>query len=213
LTDSPGCQAKQLGLIVDTKSKAGFPNWAKLLIGAVALCLGLTCGLLIAGAVFLKNVYDKGTDPNYKKSIARSIAEFPDPLPEGFTFGTATDLMNVTTVLINHLPEQMDISFSEVDVKDEKMKKALDGSFESGGQSKLFEETGTGQLNVANHKMEYRTGYQKMGSNKISILDGRIIDVPNKFISVTGYSEGTKPFDLKLLQKLTDSIKSIGPVP
>ena len=197
---------------VNEQLKQHFPTWAKILIGAMALSFGLIIGLLIATGFFIKDLYDKGHNLPYKKSIACAIAGFPDSLPPGFTFGTATDFLNVKTVIINHQPEQMDISFSEIDLKNAQMKNALDANFEARKTADHFEKTVEGTIKIADHKMEYLTGYKTIGNNKLSILDGRITDIPDKFISITAYSAGSKPFDLTIFQKLAGSIKSVGQV-
>lgn len=189
------------------EKKRNIPTWMKVVISAFSLLLGILIGLAIVVGVFLF----KENDPNHKKDIAMAIAEFPDPLPAGFTYGTATDLSNIRTVILNHSPEQMDISISEINVTDPTLKKALDDNFEMKTDSSTFEEKDKGTLAIANHNLEYKTGLRTNGTDKIAILDGRITDLPDKFISIKAFSNSTETFNLPLFKTMTDSIKSFTP--
>ncbi len=187
--------------------KRNIPTWMKVIIGALSLLLGIVLGLTIVVGGFMFRV----NDPKYKKDIAMSIAEFPDPLPAGFTFGTATDVADIKTVLLNHSPEQMDISISEITTTNATLKKVLEDNFEMKPESSTFEQKDSGILVIANHKLEYRTGSQTNGSDKIAMLDGRITDIPQKFISIKAFSNNTDTFNLPLFKTITDSIKSLEP--
>jgi hypothetical protein len=201
-------EANLRGPGLSEEKKRNVPTWMKVVIGAVSLLLGLLLGLAIVVGGFLL----KENDPNYKKNVAMSIAEFPETLPAGFSFGTARDMQNVRTVLLNHSPEQMDISISEINVDDPNMKKALDLNFDLSADSSAFEEKDKGTLKIAGHTLEYKTGLQTRGSKKIATLDGRVTDIPDKFISIKAFSNGAGPFDLPLFKMLTDSIKSLPPI-
>jgi hypothetical protein len=195
------------GADVSEAKKRNVPTWMKVVIGAISLLLGLVVGLAIVVGGFML----KANDPNYKKEIAMGIAEFPDPLPAGFTYGTATDVANINTVLINHSPEQMDISISEIDITDPTVKKALDNNFEMKNDSSTFQKHDSGTLEVANHTLEYKTGSQTLGTAKIAMLEGRITDIPDKFISIQALSNNKGDFNLPLFKTITDSIKSLNP--
>jgi hypothetical protein len=192
---------------VSETKKRNIPTWMKVIIGALSLLLGIVLGLTIVVGGFMFRV----NDPKYKKDIAMSIAEFPDPLPAGFTFGTATDVADIKTVLLNHSPEQMDISISEITTTNATLKKVLEDNFEMKPESSTFEQKDSGILVIANHKLEYRTGSQTNGSDKIAMLDGRITDIPQKFISIKAFSNNTDTFNLPLFKTITDSIKSLEP--
>jgi hypothetical protein len=179
----------------------------KIVIGAISLLLGLVIGLTIVVGGFMFKV----NDPKYKKDIAMGIAEFPDPLPAGFTFGTATDSADIKTVLLNHSPEQMDISISEIDTTNQTLKKALEDNFDMKADSSAFQEKGAGTLEIAHHKLEYKTGLQTNGTDKIFMLNGRITDIPNKFLSIKALSNSADTFNLPLFKMMTDSIKDLDP--
>lgn len=195
--------------MVDSKPKANVPNWVKILIGAVCLFLGLGVGLGITVIIQLKNGMEKSQDPAYRRSVARSIAEFSDPLPDGFSYGSAMDNFGIKSVVINHTPEQMDVTLSEIDIRDPEKLKQIEEK--SGGDTATTDESSTGTIKIANHILKYHIGQQSLDKNSMTMLDGKISDIPEKFITVSAFSDGAKPFDLKLFQKLTDSIKSFGP--
>lgn len=189
---------------MEEHKKRSLPTWLKVVIGGISLFLGLLLGLAIVVAVFVF----KANDPNEKRRVAQEIAEFANPLPAGFSFGTATDLNEVKTILINHSPETMDVSISEVHVTDPVMKKALYSQFDLQADPSTVTDKSTGTLEVAGQKLEYKTGICTIGGNTVAVLDGRIIDIPDEFISIKAYSSNQAAFDLSLFKSLTDSIKS-----
>ena len=176
----------------------------KILVGAISLMLGLVVGLAVAVGMFFVQM----KSPDYQKSIASSIADFSSPLPAGFSLESATDIGRLKSVSFIHKPEFMSVIFNISDVKDEAEKKEMEDAVLREQSGETYVETEMQQKAVAACTLEYRTKVQKKSdTNIVTVLDGKIVGIPNRIVTVTALSD-TTPFNFKLFDQLMDAIKS-----
>jgi hypothetical protein len=175
---------------------------SKVLIGAATLMLGLIVGLAISIGFFFVQL----KSPQYQKSVAASVADFADPLPAGFKIESGTSVESLKAISFRNQPDNMWVVFNVRDVKNDAEKKDSEETLKQEHNLEKYEEDAPQILQIAGHSMEYRTRVTGSEENKMTVLDGVIEDVPNKFISVT--AGGKSPFNFALFKQFTDAIRS-----
>lgn len=81
------------------------PAWSKILVGTVLAC-GMTGIIGSIGLVYYFNETAKqATNPAYISNIAKSIADFPEQLPDGFSYQLAATVFGANLLTILHKPD------------------------------------------------------------------------------------------------------------
>jgi hypothetical protein len=196
-------------------NKGGLPTWAKILIGLVVVG---GAGVIIASVgffFFIKDMVQKAEDPETIVRTTKQIAEFQNPLPEGYKFEAAFTLMNVGTVIVQHPQDKQTLTLISFPKKENDPKAFVDRIIESGVDSgkstaKLEEIKSRGDLDVAGVHMPYVIG--KMADKSGKTFEGMVgcLVSPTKEKTLLVY--GTQPlgteYNVESTKQFLKAIKS-----
>ena len=196
----------------------GLPTWAKVLIGLVAG--GMVIGILaiVGGVWYFGNMMKQAQDPTAIAKTARQIAEFPDPLPQGYQYKLALPIAGINTVAIEHDPDKqmiMFVSYPQNDKSDPK--KLIDEVYEKGfsppgqgGGGKIEEVKSRGTELVGGAEMPYIVGSMtdKSGT-KIEGMIGCVVSKDKgKTVLIYGMQPGEGAYRLDVTKDLLKTIKT-----
>jgi hypothetical protein len=191
------------------------PVWSKILIGLTASILVFFGYFIFRFADLAHDFSINATNPVKVAAIAKKIARFPQPLPEGYEFETAysigQDILN-----IRHKPDGQTVTFLSGPYTQEDSKKALDRvSGQPIGGRALFapmeKEKSRGELTIGGETMPYIVG--EFGSKETTgqIVEGLIgclsLKKQGKTIIINALPGAGSSYNLKVTTDLLQSIE------
>ena len=200
--------------------KSGLPTWAKILIGLVVVVFVIGIVSIVAMIFFVQNVMKQAQDPVAIQRTAKAIADFPEPLPNGYKFAFALGMAGINTVTIEHKSDQqmlIMISYPKSEDTDPKalVQKVFEGGIKAPGQSKLedskFQEVKSqGLEDVAGESMPYMIGSMtdKEGTKYEGMVGCVVSKAKKKTIFLYGMQPGAKGYNLKTTEDFLKTIKS-----
>lgn len=194
--------------------KNKFPLWAKLLAGFVAIVIIAGTTALIALACYANYVAKQSTNPLHIATIAKSIADFPDKPPSGFTYQLGATIFGARMLTILHKPDDTvlmigckSLSAEDKDLKAEQVVSDLaDKGIPSVADELTIDKKGVEP--VAGEEMAYIIGSSADKDGRaVSGLIGCIkVKKNNKMILIYGLSQA-KTYNFAATQTLLSSIK------
>jgi hypothetical protein len=195
--------------------KKGLPTWAKVAIGIVVV-VAISLSIFIGGMVwFIGNMGQKARDPVYISQVAKSIAVIDEPLPKGFVYQAAVDILGAKMIMIANdqsglgvilglLPSGSNPNKQPTELTKELASKGIPNI------SSSFKITGEGTEMVAGNPMSYVVGTSEMGDKgTIQGMIGCLVTKDkSKTIVFYGFSPG-KEYDMLSTKAFLSSIKSL----
>lgn len=194
----------------------GFPIWARILIVFVVLA---QLGVVALASVSMGNIVQmirQSMDPVFIKENAKNIAEFPEPLPQGFSFRMGTSLFNSSMVNVLYAPDQTEIMFGllpKIENGDASARQLVDGYAEKGipnvtDELKIDEKK---KMDIAGLPFEYVLGTNTDPSNKTSgIFIACSLLNDKRAVMIFARTPSAK-FNMDAGKKLFESIKNFAP--
>jgi hypothetical protein len=191
------------------------PAWSKILIGLVVFALVFWSYFIFRFPDVAHDFAINSTNPAKIAIVAKKIAKFPQPLPEGYEFETGyslgQDILNV-----HYKPDGQTITFLSNPYTQEDSKKVLDRvSQQAIGGRALFmpleKEKSRGELLVGGEKMPYIVG--EFGSRETTgqIVEGLIgcvsLKKQGKTIIINALPGVGSSYNLKVTTDLLQSIE------
>lgn len=193
----------------------GLPLWSKLLAGIVVVA-GTCCIAGFTSTVCQLNLIARqATDPAHIASVSKSIASFPEKLPDGFSFQMAATVLGAHMLTILYKPDDTVfmigtkvLSAGEPELQAKKMASDLADK----GIPNITDEfhiQKTGSESIAGQTMEYVTGSGSSPDGRVvSGLIGCIaIKDTKKLILIYGLTPSAK-YNFDATKALLSSIKS-----
>ncbi|MBY0358000.1 MAG: hypothetical protein K2W82_08365 [Candidatus Obscuribacterales bacterium] len=194
--------------------KNKFPLWAKLLAGFVSLIIIAGTIALVALACYANYVAKQSTDPQHIATIAKSIADFPDKPPAGFTYQLGATIFGAKMLTILHKPDDTvlmigckPLSTEDSDLKAEKVVSDLaDKGIPSVADELTIDKKGSEA--VGGEEMAYIIGSSADKDGRaVSGLIGCIkVKKNNKMILIYGLSQA-KSYNFEATKTMLSSIK------
>jgi hypothetical protein len=199
------------------EGKGGLPTWAKVLIGLVIVVILGVGGLVVGGIVFFQNASKQWTDPVAIAKVSQSIADFPEPLPEGYKYLMGMDLAGIKTVTVEHADDKQTIIIMSFPKKDKTDAQTMVNElFEKGvktqqTQAKFEDVKSKGTETVAGLSMPYIIGTMTDNTgNKAEGMVGCIVsETKSETIFIYGMQPQGAPYNLQATLQLLKSIKGI----
>lgn len=197
----------------------GLPTWAKVLIGFVVFAMIAGIIAIVGAIYFFQDTVKKAQDPANIAKTAQSIADFTQPLPEGYKFALALDMFGVKTVTVEHDADKQTVIFMTAPQKEDTDPQALVNKlFEAGiktpgqpeGASGRFEqEKLRGTETVGGETMPYIVGSMsdKSGTKLEGFVGAIVSKSKGKTIIVYGIQPGEAGYDTNTTKTLLKTIK------
>jgi len=199
-------------------TKGGLPTWAKWLIGiAVAGIVVFITGIIVVMWSFSQMFKQDAASVG---KLARDVAEFSTPLPEGYHFKMGVDVpvVGIKMVGVEHDPDKQMVLItsyptSEKVTAEEFVEKVADKGVMTPGQAqngRIEEIKAKGTETVGGESMPYLVGTMtdKTGAKVEGMLGCVISKAKGKTVLILGLQQGDGAFDLDVTRKLLKSIKS-----
>ncbi|HEY9682561.1 MAG TPA: hypothetical protein V6C86_13355 [Oculatellaceae cyanobacterium] len=208
--------------------KAKLPAWARIIIAfSVASIVGVLY-TAIRSVSLLQQAARESLDPSKQKAIAHHVADFPDPLPAGFSIDKALSIAiplvpssGKDILVVKHVPDNLSIQlFSDPlsgQVETLEPREYLDRAMEVGGGSyltpKIQAVKSKGQTTIAGQEMAYIVGEFKdpkdVDERKVEGMIGCIcVKEKKKTILITALEPFGTSFNLDTVMTLLKSAKS-----
>ncbi len=194
--------------------KGGLPTWAKILIGLVVVGTIGVVAFLVGIVLFFGNMSKQATDPAYISRVVKSVAVVQDPLPQGFQYQMAIEIMGANMFIVNHKPDNLQLIMGMMPPSDKKEDSAESMTQELSRKGipnvgTSFEVTGKGVETVAGEQMPYVLGTtQDKTGQKIEGLIGAILTKDHKkAILFYGISQKS-PYNMDATKEFLGVIKS-----
>jgi hypothetical protein len=205
--------------------RLSLPLWARLIVAlVVALLVGFGY-MIVRGVSMVQHLAHDSVDPTKQKQVVQTVAQFPDPLPNGYSIDRAisigvpgVDYSRKDIVVLKHLPDNLNLQlFSNPDAEGEDTMDArnyLDRQIEVSSSgfpaAKIQAVKSKGQTTICGQEMAYIVGeFKDPQDQKFSGMIGCIC-VRNKHKTILLYAmepPGT-PFNLETVMSLLKSVKS-----
>lgn len=171
----------------------------------------------VNGLIALQRLVRQSTDPQAVLRTAQSIAQFPQPLPPGYSLLVGGRIFDLSLICIDHAPEHQQLFIYCLQGalgSDKDAKSLLDRAYDVGlntntFNAKFIELKESGQTKVADLDMKYRIGTYLDADNKnAQALVGCIcVNKPAKNILIYSYPAPGNAYNHKVTMNLLDSIK------
>jgi hypothetical protein len=198
-----------------TSAKIGLPVWARILICLVVSVMVFAIGGSFVGLMSIQRLSREAKNPAAVLKNAQKIAQFPQPLPEGYGFVTGVKLFYVVIVVIEHKSDHQQIVFyclppsKEIDAKN-----LLDQAYDLGlnpysVNGKFQELKSSGTAEIAFVPMPFRIGtYQDTNGKPAEGMVGCIcVNNPAKNILIYSYPAPGNAYNHDVTMNLLKSIK------
>ncbi|MCC6979317.1 MAG: hypothetical protein IT343_13415 [Candidatus Melainabacteria bacterium] len=192
----------------------------KVLIGVMIIgTIGFI--ILIAGGVyFIGGAMKQMQDPAQVKANAESIAKFSEPLPTGWKFTMALNMLGTSIAVLTNEKENMNITLLKLPRSDKDMdSNAVIESYAEKGvpsmsgndpqkTSAKVDIKDRGKLAVGGEEMAYALGSSERGDEKFSQMIGCIMPKGTKqAIIVQGVTLASEEYKFEQTKALLNSIK------
>lgn len=210
---------KQTEKSATTVKQRGWPWWAKTLISLVVIAITGAFALGLTVIFGMKRLGNDMVNPVLVEKAAHEIADFPEPLPDGYQYLLGLNLPEVglSTVTIEHQPDKQLLTFS---LKRGEMKGDLNDLLDFANQLGLNMLITTAKITDVTER-----GKVKVGEYEIPFIRGKTIDVnqqpgegfvgalqtpvkqPKKNILIYALQSGKVPYNQQITMNLLNSIK------
>ena len=205
--------------------RAKLPLWAWMIVSLVIFSFFGFVACVVGSVSAIQKMACDASDPKQQKTVADKVADFPHPLPPGFSIDKAIELSlpllfssSKEILIVKHLPDNLSIQMfcdpqaDPSDVLD--AANFLDRAIELSGDglpaAKIQAVKSKGQAKVKGHEMAYIVGEFKDPQDRI--LQGMIgcICVKDKHKTILIYAAEPPQtvFDLETVMTLFNSAKS-----
>lgn len=75
------------------------PVWARALITVVSASMILSLAAVVGMCIFFKNTFEHAQDPQFISQLAQKVAQFPQPLPKGYSYIFGVDFFNLIKIV------------------------------------------------------------------------------------------------------------------
>jgi len=200
-----------------SSARTGLPFWAKLLICLVVLFMGAAISGSFVGLMYIQRLSREANDPAAILRNAAKIAQFPQPLPEGYRFVLGLHLFYIVLVVIDHKSDHQQMfiyCLRDAAGADQDAKNLLDRAYDVGlntnsTTTKFKELKSTGTAEVGGLVMPYRIGtYQDTSGKAAEGMVGCIcVNKPIKNILIYSYPAPGNAYNHDVTMNLLKSIK------
>jgi hypothetical protein len=205
--------------------RLSLPLWARIVVALVAASLVGLGYMVVRGVAMVQHLAHDSIDPNKQKQVVQTVAQFPDPLPEGYSIERAisigvpgVDTSRKDIVILKHVPDNLSVQlFSNPDAEGEDtidarnyLDRAMEVSSSGYPAAKIQAVKSKGQTTICGQEMAYIVGeFKDPQDQKFSGMIGCIC-VRNKHKTILLFAvepPGT-PFNLETVMSLLKSVKS-----
>lgn len=193
------------------------PTWSKVMIAFVLVSMVGSIVLFVFAMFFLQKMARQATDPKLVVQVAKQIADFPEPLPNGYRWEVGVSVPKIVPIVsanLSHQPDNQVIEFLLDRPKQyEDAKTYLDRALQLGGNDVLPSQICTiekrGEETIAGEKMTYIVGeFKSAGDNKMGGMVGCLsIKNKRKTILIYAFQPSGSPYNAKVTTDLLNSIK------
>jgi hypothetical protein len=153
--------------MTSAEPKAGMPKWLKIVLIVGGVFIVVTVGLLAATFFTVGNMYKDATDPVKMKQVVSTFMTVKDPLPEGYEYKFAVDLIGNKIVgldngdkdlhfVIGDFKQMADLNDPEKAIN--KLSQHTSAAGQGGHSNVKFESEKKGSEVVGGRKMTYAIG-------------------------------------------------------
>lgn len=204
-------------MVNQTTSKKRLPLWANLLICVVVtVIVGVTYSAF-EFFMLVRQISIDATIPEKMAANARQIANFPEPLPAGYHYLMAADLIYMTLLVVEHDPDKQQIAFyclKGMLPQEQDAKSLLDRAYDVGintvyTSAKFHELKGHGTEKIAAQQMPYLIGqFTDQTERKADGFVGCIcLNKAAKNILIYSYPDRHNAYNQQVTMDLLRSIK------
>lgn len=205
--------------------KRSLPVWARIIVSlVVATLVGVGYGA-VRGVSMMQQMARDSCDPQKQRLISRNVADFPDPLPAGYSIDKAISIgmpmlaaSAKDILVIKHAPDNLSIQlFSDPqaepsDATDARnfLDRAIEVSSIGYPAPKIQAVKSKGQTTICGQEMAYIVGeFKDPQERKIEGMIGCIcIKDKNKTILIYAVEPPATSFNLETVMSLLKSVKS-----
>ncbi len=159
----------------------------------------------------IESMRKKAREPENIKLVASKIADFAEPLPEGFRWRSGVELPLSKSLTIERKNPFMIITINSEQAITTNIAQ-LDSSLEIGSKlgrdmmTQKWTKKSDGTSSVAGHSMKYELGEITMGEHHVGELRGAV-PLKGKTVTIDAFGEWDKPFDMDRLNNFLAGIK------
>ena len=206
------------------RNQKGLATWVKVLIGVMIIGTISIIGIIGAGVFFFGSAMKDMMDPAKVKSTVDTIAKFQDPLPTGWKYGMALNMLGMSVAVISNEKENLNITLLKLprgtkDVSNdgilgeyvEKGVPAAPGMDPSNAGAPLTVKD-KGKLTVGGEEMPYVCGVSERSGKSFSQFIGSVVSKKDQqnptVIIVQGICLDSETYKLEQTKQLLNAIKS-----
>lgn len=203
------------------RNQKGLATWVKVLIGVMVIGTISIVGIIGAGVFFAGSAMKDMMDPAKVKATVDTIAKFEDPLPAGWKYGMALNLLGTSVGVVTNEKEKLNVTLLKLPRAGKEMTtEVILGEYADKGvpnisgmdpekSSAPLSVTDKGKLTVGGEEMAFVSGESNRGSTKFSQFIGCVMPKANhSVIIIQGVSLESEKFKLEPTKKLLSAIKS-----
>lgn len=201
----------------ETIARQRLPVWAVLLIVFVVLTIGSVSATAFSWLMLARQIVIDVNVPEKMQATAQKIAQFPQPLPEGYKYLMAANFEIMQCMVIEHQPSGQQIAFYSLPgpTNDKDSKIFLDKAYEAGINTtymaaKFNEVKSNGTIPLLGQQMNYLMGeFTDLSSNRKG--DGFVATIglnkAAKNILIYSYPDRDHAYNQQVTMNLLNSLK------
>jgi hypothetical protein len=201
----------------DEKKKQSLPVWAGLLICFVVLTIATVSTSVFSGLMFARRIAVDATVPAKMQETAEKIAEFPQPLPDGYKYLMAANFEIMQCLVVEHQPSHQQIAFYTLPgpMSERDSKNFLDRAYDAGINTtylaaKFHDLKSHGTITVVGQQMNYLIGeFTDIATNRKA--DGFVgsisLNKAAKNILIYSYPDRDHAYNQQVTMDLLNSLK------
>ena len=205
--------------------RISLPLWARIIVAFTVAAMVGVAYVAVRGVSLIQHFTQDSIDPKKQKLVLAGVADFPEPLPDGYSVESAMNLgipgsgeLGKAIVVLKHAPDNMTLQlFCNPDAEREDTIDArnfLDKMMQVVGNgypgAKMQAVKSKGQTTISGHEMAYIVGEFKDAQDKS--FEGMIgcICVKDKHKTILLYAmePPNAPFNLETVMGLLKSVRS-----
>jgi len=191
--------------------------WATLLICFVILTIGSVSTTVFSWLMFARQIVVDANVPEKIQVTAQKIAQFPQPLPEGYKYLMAANFEIMQCLVIEHEPTHQQIAFYTLpgQMNERDSKSFLDKAYDAGINTtylagKFHDLKSHGTIPVLGQQMNYLIGeFTDLATNRKS--DGLVATISlnkaAKNILIYSYPDRDHAYNQQVTMNLLNSLK------
>jgi hypothetical protein len=201
----------------EQKKKSGLPLWASLLICLVVLTIGTVSTTVFSWLMFARQIVVDANVPEKMQATAKQIAQFPQPLPDGYKYMMAANFEIMQCLVIEHEPTHQQIAFYTLpgQMSEQDSKNFLDRAYDAGINTtylaaKFHGLKSRGTVVVLGQQMNYLMGeFTDLATNRKA--DGMVgtisVKKAAKNILIYSYPDRDHAYNQQVTLNLLNSLK------